>query len=36
MRFICIHGHFNQPPGESPWLEAIAIQGWWQIDPGMA
>ena len=25
-RFICIHGHFYQPPRESPWLEAIAIQ----------
>ncbi len=25
-RFICIHGHFYQPPRESPWLEAIEIQ----------
>jgi alpha-amylase/alpha-mannosidase (GH57 family) len=25
-RFICIHGHFYQPPRESPWLEAIQIQ----------
>ena len=24
--FICIHGHFYQPPRESPWLEAIEIQ----------
>ncbi len=25
-RFICIHGHFYQPPRESPWLEAIETQ----------
>jgi hypothetical protein len=25
-RLICIHGHFYQPPRESPWLEAIEIQ----------
>jgi alpha-amylase/alpha-mannosidase (GH57 family) len=25
-RFDCIHGHFYQPPRESPWLEAIEIQ----------
>lgn len=25
-RFICIHGHFYQPPRESPWLEVIEIQ----------
>ena len=25
-RFVCIHGHFYQPPRESPWLEAIEIQ----------
>jgi alpha-amylase/alpha-mannosidase (GH57 family) len=22
-RFICIHGHFYQPPRENPWLEAV-------------
>ena len=25
-RFVCIHGHFYQPPRESPWLEVIEIQ----------
>ena len=25
-RFVCIHGHFYQPPRESPWLEAIEMQ----------
>jgi len=25
-KYICIHGHFYQPPRESPWLEAIEIQ----------
>lgn len=25
-RFICIHGHFYQPPRENPWLEAVEVQ----------
>ena len=25
-RFVCIHGHFYQPPRENPWLEAITHQ----------
>jgi alpha-amylase/alpha-mannosidase (GH57 family) len=25
-KFICIHGHFYQPPRENPWLEAVETQ----------
>jgi alpha-amylase/alpha-mannosidase (GH57 family) len=24
--FVCLHGHFYQPPRENPWLETVEIQ----------
>jgi alpha-amylase/alpha-mannosidase (GH57 family) len=24
--FVCLHGHFYQPPRENPWLEAVELQ----------
>jgi alpha-amylase/alpha-mannosidase (GH57 family) len=26
MRYVCVHGHFYQPPRENPWLEAVELQ----------
>ncbi len=26
MRYICIHGHFYQPPRENPWLESVELE----------
>jgi alpha-amylase/alpha-mannosidase (GH57 family) len=25
-KYVCVHGHFYQPPRENPWLEAIEVQ----------
>lgn len=26
MRYVCIHGHFYQPPRENPWLEVVELE----------
>ena len=26
MKYVCIHGHFYQPPRENPYLEAVELQ----------
>ncbi|MCS7051845.1 MAG: glycoside hydrolase, partial [Thermomicrobium sp.] len=26
MRYVCIHGHFYQPPRENPWLEIVEVE----------
>ncbi len=26
-KYICIHGHFYQPPRENPWLEEVEFEG---------
>jgi len=25
-KYLCLHGHFYQPPRENPWLEAVELQ----------
>ncbi len=25
-RFVCVHGHFYQPPRENPWLDVVEVQ----------
>jgi alpha-amylase/alpha-mannosidase (GH57 family) len=26
VRYVCIHGHFYQPPRENPWLEVVELE----------
>lgn len=26
LRYVCVHGHFYQPPRENPWLETVETQ----------
>ena len=25
-RYVCVHGHFYQPPRENPWLETVEVE----------
>ena len=25
-KYVCVHGHFYQPPRENPWLEDVELQ----------
>src|ERR1035438_8004792 len=25
-RYVCVHGHFYQPPRDNPWLETVEVQ----------